>query len=664
MLLVGQVLNNRYRIIEPLGRGGMGSVFKARDDTLNRFVAIKELRIDPGSSPQIRAQVQQQFLQEAQVLANMNHPNLPRVTDYFTVGPAEYLVMDFIEGRNLSGLLTQGGGRPFDEAQVLNWARQMFDALAYCHARGVIHRDIKPQNLIVTPDGRVVLVDFGLAKVYTGTDMRTKTAVRGLGTPEYAPPEQYDSIAGHTDARSDIYALGATLYHLLTGQPPPTATQRAHNPASFVLPPTWHTLISPTTQGVILRALRIPAAERFASIGEMQAALFPGGTSVYGAGYAPGTTSSIIPPTSVQSGGTTTNPMGLGSSPGTPLPQVVRPWALPAMLALAGVMFVLVAAGTVAGGVRALGALAGRAPTAAASPPPATSIGVTPGTAGPTDTPHSGLSQRVRAIDNQPMVFVGGGQFTMGASADDPAALDNQKPAHVVTLSPFWIDRTEISNRQFAAFVQITGYQTDAEARGIAMVWFRNQWTELPGGDWRHPYGPGSTSDEHPNEPVVAVSWNDAAAYCIWAGARLPSEAEWEKAARGTDGWTWPWGDKWDGSKLNYCDTRCPDPAHDAGADDGFALLAPVDAFAQGASPYGVLNASGNVAEWVADWYDGAYYANSPGRDPLGPPTGAERVLRGGSWFASQARTHTTTRSSLSPDTAYGNVGFRCAMNP
>jgi formylglycine-generating enzyme required for sulfatase activity len=162
----------------------------------------------------------------------------------------------------------------------------------------------------------------------------------------------------------------------------------------------------------------------------------------------------------------------------------------------------------------------------------------------------------------------------------------------------------------------------------------------------------------------VAVSWNDAAAYCIWAGVRLPNEAEWEKAARSTEGRLWPWGDQWDGSKLNYCDRRCPDPQHDATADDGFALLAPVDAFAQGVSPYGVLNASGNAAEWVADWYSGSYYADSPNRDPLGPPDGTERVLRGGSWFAAKIRTLATARASLPPAAAYGNVGFRCAMEP
>ncbi len=317
MLAVGQIVNNRYRIVEPMARGGMGSVYRAHDDTLNRVVALKELRIDPGSSPQVRAQIQQQFLQEAQVLANMNHPGLPRVTDYFTAGGNEYLVMDFVEGRSLGSLLAQRNGKPFEEAQVLTWARQLLEALAYCHSRGVIHRDIKPQNLILTPDGRIVLVDFGLAKLYNpDVESHTKTALRGLGTPEYAPPEQYDSTSGHTDQRSDLYALGATLYHLLTGAPPPTAMQRSVNPASFVLPPTWHTLVSPTTQAAVLKALRIPQAERFSSVGELQAALFPSGSSVYGSGYSAAPVMGTTPLTPVP-GAMTPLPVGNPSSPGT-----------------------------------------------------------------------------------------------------------------------------------------------------------------------------------------------------------------------------------------------------------------------------------------------------------------------------------------------------------
>jgi formylglycine-generating enzyme required for sulfatase activity/serine/threonine protein kinase len=691
MLAVGQVLNNRYRIIEPLGRGGMGSVFKGRDDTLNRFVAIKELRSDPGSSPQVRAQVQQQFLQEAQVLANMHHPCLPRVTDFFMAEGNEYLVMDFVDGQSLSSLQAQREGKPFEEAQVLGWARQLLDALAYCHARGVIHRDIKPHNLILTPDGRIVLVDFGLAKlVGPNQDQQTKAVLRGLGTPEYAPPEQYESTAGHTDPRSDIYAVGATLYHLLTGAPPPTAAQRMARPNIFVLPPTWHSAISPATQAAVLRALRIPQVERFGSVGDMQAALFPAGTSLYGLPVTavPAPAASLAAPASSPSSpgtasGNTPLPMPdmRPSTPGVQALLAARPWTTYVMMALAGLMVALVGAGLYTGVGRVLSIALPPTPAATALAPPGTATLIRPATvaapsaqpptatssrpAGPTDTPSASTTVRLRAPDGAVMVFVPSGPFTMGAEPDDAKADNNQKPAHAVVLSAFWIDRSEISNDQFLRFVEATGYIAESEQYGFATVWFKGQWSEQPGADWRHPYGPGTTIDATPDYPVVAVTWNDARAYCTWVGGRLPTEAEWEKAARGTRGYAWPWGTTWDATRVNYCDSDCPyEVDRDFTAHDGYALAAPIESFSLGASSYGALNMSGNVTEWVNDWYGSEYYSVSPAKDPRGPAGGDRRVARGGSWTAPQARVSPMYRGAWAPTTAFGNIGFRCAMNP
>lgn len=693
MLAVGQILNNRYRILEPLGRGGMGSVFKGRDDTLNRFVAIKELRTDPGSSPQVRAQVQQQFLQEAQVLANMHHPCLPRVTDFFMADGNEYLVMDFVDGQSLSSLQAQREGKPFEEAQVLGWARQLLDALAYCHARGVIHRDIKPHNLILTPDGRIVLVDFGLAKlVGPNQDQQTKAVLRGLGTPEYAPPEQYESTAGHTDPRSDIYAVGATLYHLLTGAPPPTAAQRMARPNIFVLPSTWHSTISPATQAAVLRALRIPQVERFGSVGDMQAALFPAGTSLFGLPPAAAPAVQLSSPAAATSPSSPGTPSGStpppspamlpDSTPGVQAPVTARPWATYAMMALAALMFALIAAGFYTGVRRVLSAalppaetpvVTAQAPagtatisrpvTAAPSARPPTATAARP--AGPTDTPSASTTVRLRAPDGAVMLFVPSGPFIMGVEPDDPKAEANQKPAHTVVLSAFWIDRAEVSNAQFLRFVDETGYVAESEQLGRATVWFKGQWSEQPGADWRHPYGPGTTIDATPDYPVAAVTWNDARAYCTWVRGRLPTEAEWEKAARGTRNNTWPWGNVWDATRVNYCDSDCPlEAARDFTARDGYVLAAPVESFLQGASSYGVLNLSGNVSEWVNDWYGSDYYGISPTQDPRGPSSGERRVVRGGSWTAPQVRVSPLYRSSQPPAAAFGNVGFRCAMDP
>jgi serine/threonine protein kinase len=270
-LSTGQSLNNRYQIIRLLGTGGMGSVYYAHDPVLERYVAIKQLMPMPGNAERMAEQMQKQFLREAQTLAALHHPNLPRVTDYFLDGDLHYLVMDYIEGQSLLDLLIANKSG-FAEDLVLEWADQLLSALEYIHARNVIHRDIKPANVRRTTDGYIFLVDFGLAKPYSLNHPRTLTMFHGIGTPEYAPPEQYDPES-HTDQRSDIYALGATLYHLLSGQAPVSATRRTADPESFRKLRQANANISPDVENVILRAMEIERAKRFSSAADMRAAL-------------------------------------------------------------------------------------------------------------------------------------------------------------------------------------------------------------------------------------------------------------------------------------------------------------------------------------------------------------------------------------------------------
>ncbi len=273
----GQTLQHRYRVLSLLGQGGMGAVWRAWDERLNIPVALKEMTPQPGMDPALLAGLRAQFRQEAQVLARLHHPNLVRVIDFFEESGNAYLVMDLVEGRSLADLIAARGLLP--EAQVLAWADQLLDALAYCHARGVVHRDIKPQNIIITSaaeDGRggnrPVLVDFGLVKLWDPRDPRTRTAMRGMGTPEYAPPEQHDP-GSHTDPRSDLYSLGATLYHALTGQAPPTATLRIARPEVFRPPRTLAPHISPRTEAAILRAMELAQDRRWPSAAAMRGAL-------------------------------------------------------------------------------------------------------------------------------------------------------------------------------------------------------------------------------------------------------------------------------------------------------------------------------------------------------------------------------------------------------
>src|SRR5512139_811198 len=179
--------------------------------------------------------------------------------------------MDYIEGHTLQEL-GQANAGGFEESQVLDWADQLLSALEYIHAHHLIHRDIKPANIRRTPDGRIFLVDFGLVKPYDPNDPRTTTMIHGIGTPEYSPPEQYDQAA-HTDERSDIYSLGATLYHLLTGKAPVSVTRRTSDPEAFRAPRATKADISPEVERVILRAMEMERAKRFASATDMRTAL-------------------------------------------------------------------------------------------------------------------------------------------------------------------------------------------------------------------------------------------------------------------------------------------------------------------------------------------------------------------------------------------------------
>jgi serine/threonine protein kinase len=277
MLDPGQILQNRYRIDDLLGEGGMGAVYKAWDTRLKVPVALKEMTPQPGLDEHTLDQLRQQFEQEATILARLNHPHLVRVGDYFQEGGNTYLVMDFVEGESLINLIKEKGALP--EARVLTWALQLLDALTYCHKQGVIHRDVKPQNVIITSEGRAVLVDFGLVKLWDPDDPHTKTAMRGVGTPEYAPPEQYSAQEGHTDPRSDLYGLAATTYHALAGEPPLGAAERMSDPEQFIPVRELAPDVSPRTSIAVMKAMALARSQRWQSAEEMAEALIEGETA-------------------------------------------------------------------------------------------------------------------------------------------------------------------------------------------------------------------------------------------------------------------------------------------------------------------------------------------------------------------------------------------------
>jgi formylglycine-generating enzyme len=285
------------------------------------------------------------------------------------------------------------------------------------------------------------------------------------------------------------------------------------------------------------------------------------------------------------------------------------------------------------------------------------------------------------------MVRIPGGEFRMGGADPDAFPDDGEGPVRTVRLSPYLLDATAVTNRQFAAFVRDTGYLTDAERFGWSFVFHlfvgpdqRHHvrdgsvpdapwWRPVEGASWHSPEGPGSDVSTRPQHPVVHVSWTDATAYAAWAGKRLPTEAEWEMAARGgLDQARYAWGDelvpkhRW---RCNIWQGRFPQYNS---ADDGHIGTAPVKSYPP--NGYGLYEVAGNVWEWTADWWSSTWHvADRPETrlDPQGPPSGDGRVIRGGSYLCHESycnRYRVAARTSNTPDSSTGNTGFRCAAEP
>ncbi len=276
-LTAGETLKGRYRIIRPIGQGGMGCIYQAEDLRLEgRLCAVKEVQTDPNLPARTQQQARDQFYREASVLARLDHPNLPKVSDYFSEDFRDYLVMDFVPGRDLKEIMDEArqNGRQLAEPEVLTWATQLLDALDYLHKQTppIVHRDIKPSNLKLTPSGLLKLVDFGLVKLLA-PDERTVTVVQGLGTVFYTPLEQYGGDTGNTDARADVYAFGATLYHLLTNVSPAEAKQRFLRPEALQAPRALNPAISGRVEKAILWAMALHPNERPADIATLREAL-------------------------------------------------------------------------------------------------------------------------------------------------------------------------------------------------------------------------------------------------------------------------------------------------------------------------------------------------------------------------------------------------------
>jgi serine/threonine-protein kinase len=281
-LAIETLLRERYRILGIVGQGGMGSIYQAEDTRLvGRICAIKEVQIDPTSTPTQQEQAREQFHREASTLARLDHPNLPKVSDFFDEDNRDFLVMDFVPGQDLHQMVeaAKTKGRFLQQRRVLNWAEQLCDALGYLHSQDppVLHRDVKPSNIKLTPDGLIKLVDFGLVKVMVPDEMRTITIVQGRGSAHYTPIEQYGADTTHTDPRSDIYSMGATLYHLFTNTPPAEARQRFLEPEALIPVRDLHPDVSHRVERAIHWAIAMHPNDRPEDIETLRSVLFSTG---------------------------------------------------------------------------------------------------------------------------------------------------------------------------------------------------------------------------------------------------------------------------------------------------------------------------------------------------------------------------------------------------
>ena len=275
-----------------------------------------------------------------------------------------------------------------------------------------------------------------------------------------------------------------------------------------------------------------------------------------------------------------------------------------------------------------------------------------------------------------------GGEFLMGTDDPDQFPADGEGPVRRVTLKPFLIEPTAVTNGEFSRFVEATGYVTEAERFGWSFVFHQfvseavastvtdavaatPWWWRVDGACWKRPEGPDSTTEDKMDHPVVHASWNDAVAYCRWAGKRLPAEAEWELAARGgLEQKRYPWGDELTPGGEHRCNIWQGDFPNQNTVEDGYAGTAPVSSYEP--NDYGLFNMAGNVWEWCSDWFSSSYRRRGPTADPSGPARGVARVIKGGSYLCHASycnRYRVAARSSATPDSSTGHMGFRCATD-
>ncbi|MBI1877315.1 MAG: SUMF1/EgtB/PvdO family nonheme iron enzyme, partial [Chloroflexi bacterium] len=579
---VGHTIANRYKLEAVLGQGGMSTVYKAVDTNLHRTVAVKLIHPHLTNDPEFV----RRFEQEAAAVARLRHPNIIQVYDFNHEDNLYYMVLEYIPGEPLQ-----------DRLKALNITKQRLplsdmiqlmaticDTVAYAHERGMIHRDLKPANVILNPQGQPILMDFGVAKMLSDTHLTATGTI--VGTARYMSPEQ--ASGEHPDKRTDIYSLGVVLFEMTTGRLPFEGDSDIAVLMKHVTQPVpdIRQIQSGTPDllvRVIEKALAKNPADRYQSVADMARALRAVDLNApyHPTIYAPASSTSSFPP------------------PAQPIQQDTKKAGLPLWLigAVAAIIVLALTLGAAFVLVRLL-----RPGSEEQTPAPPTEQVVAP-TEEPGESPPAEQAVAVEEPvlpSSKSMVKIAGGLYTVGQ--DVPS--QNYAPRQQVELTEFWIDQYEVTNAQYAEFLAKTDHQPPAS------------WPD------------GTFPSGQENHPVKGITWDMAEAYCAGVNKRLPTEAEWEVAARGAEDWLYPWGDDQRAVELPQSGTY------------------EVGSIAANKSPFGVFDMAGNVWEWVGDMY--------------APAADGHRVLHGGEngFFKDMAY-----RLSGPPDqeSIIKTAGIRCA---
>lgn len=615
-----------YKVISSLGKGGFGSVYKAQSES-GQIVAIKVL--NPQALDNER--VVKKFFHEAMILAKLHHPNITQLLEFFPDGQNYAIVMEFVQGTELKKIMQQHKGPlPFETAYKI--ANQSLDAFQYAYENGILHRDIKPGNIILAEDGNCKLMDFGIAKMSSAASHDTAASMLSV---HYVPPERFDRTR-EVDVRSDIYSLGLVLYELFAGRRPFSATETsqimfAHLNEIPDPPEMFSPALPKQISEAIQKALEKDPDDRFQNFSDFKKAIqieqeeFDDATAVMESDEYLEKTIMLVEEAEKKE------------------KKVKKKKKSKTGLVVAVLAFVLIGGGV--GGYFAFKPK--REPPVPVAPAPAPApVPVPTGPVTP-DKPEGieatlnakNFWEVVHPADQAVMVHIPAGIFTMGSEQ-----YSAEKPVQQISLDAFFIDKYLVTNEMFGKFVDATGYVTDAEKDGAGLVRIGRRWKKVDGASWKLPDGltPIEGREDH---PVSQVSFNDARAYCQWAQKDLPTEAQWEKAARGPEGNRFPWGDdEPDATMANF--------------DNIVGSTSPVKDFEKGQSPFGLQDMAGNVYQWTRDWYaTGARAAENP----AGPAEGSERVIKGGSFIEGIESIRSANRDRYEPAYSSFLFGFRCA---